>query len=73
MIRNWPIREGKPLQPDPSVSVIIRLHRKVFFQQRIVQCFGAQRLAEILQSFEPFIFLIVDYSVGWEVYIFVLL
>ena len=70
--RNRPIREGEPYDPQPMTSIYIILGFKVLFQQSIVRHFGAESLADILNSPSPFIFPMLDYERSWDVYIFIL-
>ena len=55
-----------------AIRVNVHIDRKIFFQQRIVFLFGAAKLREILVSPNPIILPIIDYSVSFDVHIFIL-
>lgn len=55
-----------------DITVHIRVDRKIFFHQRIVFLFGPDRLAEIMASLDPIILPLMDYSVSFDIVIFIL-
>lgn len=61
-----------PFQFVQDVHVIIRIDRKLFFQQRLALLFGAQSLHEILQSPNPVIVPLIDYTRSFDVHVFIL-
>lgn len=62
-----------PFQFRNSITVDICISNKIHFQQRIVQLFGLQSLQEILNSPQPVILPILDYTRSFNVIIFILL
>ena len=70
---NNPIRQNEPYQFVPFTSIHVVLSCKIFFQQRLALTFGADRLAEINASPQPFLLPLLDYSHTFDVYIFILL
>ena len=68
-------QQRPPFLPFYSVQRIwinIHIDRKIFFQQRIVYMFGAERLGEILQSPLPVIIPVINYETSFDVHIFIL-
>ena len=55
-----------------AIRINVHIDRKIFYQQRIVFLFGAERLREILVSPDPIILPILDYTVSFDVHIFIL-
>ena len=55
-----------------AIRVNVHIDRKIFFQQRIALLFGAELLRDILQSPNPIILPIVDYTISFDVHVFIL-
>ena len=55
-----------------SIRVNICIDRKIFYQQRMVLLFGPERLREVLESPDPIILPILDYTTSFNVHIFIL-
>ena len=70
---NNPIRQNEPYQFFPFTSIHVVLSCKIFFQQRLALTFGADHLAEINASPQPFLLPLLDYNLTFDVYIFILL
>ena len=67
------IHQNEPYQFVPFTSIHVVLSCKIFFQQRLALTFGADRLAEINASPQPFLLPLLDYNLTFDVYIFILL
>ena len=61
------------LNPNQGITIHLHIDRKIFFQQRIVSLFGAERLGEILESPHPFILPIIHYHHSCNIHIFILI
>ena len=61
-----------PFQWVRAIRINVHIDRKIFFHQRIAMLFGAQVLGEILQSPDPIILPIVDYTFSFDVHVFIL-
>ena len=68
-----PIPTLANLNPNLGITVFIHIDRKVFFQQRLVSLFGAERLGEIINSPHPFILPLINYHNSCNIYIFILI
>lgn len=55
-----------------NIRVNVCISRKIHFQQRIVFLFGPERLREILLSPDPIILPLIDYTVSFDMHIFIL-
>ena len=69
---NQPFPQGQPYAPQRIQSVRIMLDRKIFYQHRIVAEFGVERLTEILNSNDPFIFPVISYHNSFDMLILIL-
>lgn len=55
-----------------AIRINVHVDRKIFFQQRIVFMFGADRLGEVLASPEPIILPLINYETSFDVHVFIL-
>ena len=55
-----------------AITVHVHIDRKIFFHQRIVFLFGPERLAKIMASSNPIILPLMDYSVSFNIVIYIL-
>lgn len=70
--RNQPFVPNQPYVPNRRQNVHILFSLKIHFQQRIALMFGADRLAEVNASTEPFILPLVNHHNSFDVLIFIL-
>ena len=62
-----------PFHLTQRIRINVHVDRKVFYQQRIVFMFGAERLREILDSPLPVIIPMIHYKNSFDVHVFILL
>lgn len=71
-MNNSPQRNLFPFRFVRHIQIHVHIDRKIFFQQRIVFLFGAERLREILESPDPIILPFLMYEHSFDMYVFIL-
>ena len=61
-----------PFHLTQRIWINVHMDRKVFYQQRIVFMFGAERLREILDLPLPVIIHMIHYEHSFDVHVFIL-
>ena len=62
-----------PFQAVRHIKINVWIDRKIFYQQRIVYLFGVEALTEVMNSPDPIILPILNYHLGFDVSIIILI
>ena len=68
-----PFPHGLPFAPQRLQLVRIVIDNKIFYQQKMTELFGRERVREINESDQPFILPLINYRTNFDVIIFILM